>query len=95
MIKALALRPLINRTLHDLTADLGDLCIDRRCFESLMPKQFLNVADVGAMFQEMRGKGVPKRMGRNFLFHSGKIHRDRHPALQRAGGHVTIVAMLK
>lgn len=37
----------------------GDACIDLGGGDVAMPEQFLDMADVGSMFKEMGGAGMP------------------------------------
>ena len=40
----------------------GDTGVERRRIEFLVPEQHLDDADVGILFQQMRGEAVPQRV---------------------------------
>lgn len=50
--------------------------INLRRLQFGVPQQFLHGADVGAVFEQMRGKGVPEHMRRHSFVQPGLTGRD-------------------
>ncbi len=44
-----------------------DVCVDLRRRKTCMAQQFLDVAQVGAAVEQVRGKAVPQAMRRNVV----------------------------
>src|ERR1700730_5256970 len=60
-------RDCIQRTAGGAEMAPGEMQIDRRFFQVAMPQQHLNGAQVGAGFEQMRGKAVAQSMGMDVL----------------------------
>src|SRR5260370_14910587 len=63
-------RELVKRVDGGMQMPLGQVHIDGRVFQSLMPHQQLDGTQVGSTFQQMRGEAMPERMGAKLLLNA-------------------------
>ena len=73
----------VQRALESQPRPVHDVGIDLRGRHVHMAEQVLDAADIGPAFQQVRGKTVPQRMGRDPLVEPGLARRLTNRRLKR------------
>lgn len=63
----------------------GDLGVDGGCLQLLVSKQLLDKADVGTVFEHVRGAGVAQQVAASMLGESGFPERGRDLTAEHVG----------
>ncbi len=84
MLAAARLAPRVGVVVHLLEPGLRDVGVDLRGREALVAEQFLDHAQVGAAFEEVRGVGVAKGVGVDVAPRDAVVENAAHVARAEA-----------